>query len=581
MDSKHAQDSHPGTEMATNMSSNHLVLQVPGQSQTSHDDSVLVKSPEDPHPKPAKGKLILVLISILLAMFLICLDRTILATAVPQISNEFHSITDVGWYGSAYLLTNCALQLMFGKIYKLFPIKIVLLFSILLFEAASALCGAAPSSVAFIVGRALAGVGGAGIPAGVIISVVYLVPLKQQPLIGGMFGALMGVASIAGPLIGGSFTTYVTWRWCFYINLPIGGVAMVVIFFILDIGGQDTANVPLSEKLRQIDVLGTMFLIPSVVCLLLALQWGGQTYPWNNGRIIALFVVSGVLMAAFFIVQVASPKTATLPPRLFKQRSLVAGFVTIFLIMCGNYIVVFFLPIWFQAIKGTTAAESGIRTLPLMLSMVCSSIVGGIATSKVGYYTPFAIGGTCIMTVGAGLLTTLQVDTGAGKWIGYQLIYGFGLGFCMQVPALAAQASLPKKDISMGIGLILFGTLLGASVYVSVGESILLNELVAKLAGIPGLDPSLFTSGGATSQIALLPESIRGTVLSQYNAALRTVFLSGVFPCGLSVLGAASLEWNSVKKKPEGQKATAVDRASGDETTGAKTGPGEKDVLEE
>ncbi|KAJ0107621.1 hypothetical protein J7T55_007812 [Diaporthe amygdali] len=524
-------------------------------SGKAFQEDVALKKPADTSPpKQSKPKLILVLISILLAMFLICLDRTIISTAVPQISNEFNSITDVGWYGSAYLLTNCALQLVFGKIYKLFPIKTVLLISILLFEAASALCGAAPNSVAFIIGRAIAGVGGAGISAGVIVSIVYVVPLKQQPLIQGMFGALMGVSSVAGPLIGGAFTTYVTWRWCFYINLPIGGFAMLVIFFILDISGQDTADIPLPEKLKQIDVIGTIFLIPSVVCLLLALQWGGQTYPWNNGRIIALFIVSGVLMIAFFIVQNVSPRTATLPPRLFKQRSLVAGFVMIFLIMCGNYIVVYFLPIWFQAIKGSSAAESGIQTLPLMLSMVLTSIIGGIATTKVGYYTPFAIAGTCIMSIGAGLLTTLQVDSGSGKWIGYQIVYGFGLGFCMQVPALAAQASLPKKDISMGIGLILFGTLLGASVYVAVGESILLNGLVSRLSGIPGVDPSLLTSGGATSVISSLPAGVRDTVVSEYNSALRVVFLAGIGPCVASVFGAASLEWTSVKKKPEGEK---------------------------
>lgn len=205
-------------------------------------------------------------------------------------------------------------------------------------------------------------------------------------------------------------------------------------------------------------------------------------------------------------------------------------------------VTVYFLPIWFQAIKGTSAAESGIRILPLVLSMVFTSIIGSIATSKIGYYTPLAIAGTCILTIGAGLLTTLQLDSGPGKWIGYHIVYGFGLGFCMQIPALAAQASLPKKNISMGIGLILFGTLLGASVYVSVGESILLNELVAKLAGTPGLDLSLLTSGGAISLITSLPANIHGLVLSQYNAALRVVFISGVVPSGLSILAAASLE---------------------------------------
>ncbi|KAK5023987.1 hypothetical protein LTS07_007829 [Exophiala sideris] len=496
--------------------------------------------PDSHQSKQSKPQTWLVLVSILLAMFLVCLDRTIISTAVPQITDEFNAITDVGWYGSAYLLTSCAMQLLFGKVYTFFPIKTVFLTSILLFEAASALCGAAPSSVSFIVGRAIAGVGAAGIFCGVIVCMVHAVPLKQQPIMQGMFGGVMGVASVAGPLMGGAFTTNLTWRWCFYINLPIGGVVMIIIFFILDIADRDTVKIPLVEKLKQLDVLGTTFLIPGVICLLLALQWGGQTYAWSNGRIIALFTLAGVLMIAFGVVQVVLPKTATLPPRLFNQRSLVAGLWSIFTIMCGNYIV------------GVSATESGIRTLPLMLSMVLASIIGGLGTSRIGYYTLFAIVGSCVMTIGAGLLTTLEVDTGAGKWIGYQVLYGFGLGFCMQVPALAAQASLPKKDVSMGIGLILFGTLLGAAVYVSVGESVMVNELASRLSGVPGIDPSLLTSAGATSLISSLPASTRAPVLTEYNKALRVVFQVGLIPCCLSVLGAVFLEWNSVKKtKPK------------------------------
>lgn len=199
-----------------------------------------------------------------------------------------------------------------------------------------------------------------------------------------------------------------------------------------------------------------------------------------------------------------------------------------------------------------------------MLSMVVGSILGGIINGKIGYYTPLAIIGTCIMCVGAGLLTTFQVDTGAGKWIGYQILYGFGLGLCFQVPNLAAQTCLPKKDVPTGIALMFFGSLIGASVFVAIGENVLSNQLVQRLSGLPGFNPSLVTSGGATSLIRSLPESVRETALVSYNEALRTVFIVGLVPSCLAALGTFSLEWKTVKKDKMA-KAAAEATAAGEE----------------
>ncbi|KAG6358766.1 hypothetical protein INS49_012285 [Diaporthe citri] len=538
----------------------------PATERTSHDDHSNDTPPklDDPEPKTSKSKTILVMVSVFLSMFLVGLDRTIISTAIPQITDDFNSLTDVGWYGSAYLLTCCALQLLFGRIYTFFSIKGTLLSSVLLFEAASALCGAAPNSVAFIIGRAISGVGAAGIFAGTIVCVVYVIPLHRRPQMQGMMGALMGVASIAGPLIGGGFTSNVTWRWCFYLNLPIGAAAMVVIYLFLDIPDREETKLPLAKKLKQLDAPGTAVLVPGVVCLLLALQWGGQTYSWGNGRIIALLTLAGVLLISFAAAQVFLPGTATLPPRIFKQRSIVSGFWANVCVNCGNYVFIYFIPIWFQSIKGSSAAQSGIQTLPLMLSMVVGSISGGIINGKIGYYTPLAIIGTCIMCAGAGLLTTFQVDTSAGKWIGYQILYGLGLGLCFQVPNLAAQTCLPKKDVPTGLALMLFGSLIGASVFVAVGENVLSNQLVRRLSGLPGFDPSLVTSGGATSLLDSLPENLRETALVAYNEALRTVFIVGLIPSCLTALGTFSLEWKTVKKNKVA-KAAAEDPGAAEE----------------
>ncbi|KAK6522217.1 hypothetical protein TWF281_002784 [Arthrobotrys megalospora] len=527
---------------------------------TSTTADIADEKPKNIEAKPqqnqSKAKTILVFVSVFLSMFLVALDRTIISTAIPQITDEFNSITDVGWYGSAYLLTCCAFQLLLGKVYTLYSVKAVLIANILLFEIGSALCGAAPNSASFIVGRAISGIGAAGIFAGTVVCIVHTVPLHKRPQLQGLFGALFGLASIVGPIVGGAFTSHVSWRWCFYINLPLGGVSLIVILFWLHIPEQDTMKIPWEKKLLQLDAIGTTMLVPGVVCLVLAMQWGGQKYDWNNGRIVALLVLMSVLLVGFAAVQILLPKTATLPTRIFKQRSVVSGFWQTLCIGSSMYIFVYFLPLWFQTIKGISAVDSGIRILPFMLSMVLGSIVSGAVTTRIGYYNPFAIVGSCIMAVGGGLLTTLQLDSGPGQWIGYQVVYGLGMGLCFQVPNLAAQTVLPKEDVPIGIALMFFGQLLGAAIFVAVGENVLGNQLVNLLAGVGGIDKTSITEGGATTLLNELDAGLRDTVLVAYNEALRRVFQVGLVVTCLAVIGAATLEWKSILKQ-QGDKGTS------------------------
>ncbi|KAJ4354473.1 uncharacterized protein N0V89_006210 [Didymosphaeria variabile] len=227
-------------------------------------------------------------------------------------------------------------------------------------------------------------------------------------------------------------------------------------------------------------------------------------------------------------------------------------------------LIVYYLPLWFQSVKHVSAVSSGIRLLPLMLSTIVGAISGGIINQKIGYYTPLAIMGACLMSIGAGLLTTLQVDTGASKWIGYQVLYGLGVGYCFQSPMLAAQTVLPKQEVPMGLALILFGQLLGASIFVSVGENVLSNQLLQRLSWIPGFDRAVITSGGATTFLDALPAEYHETALVRYNESLRKVFQIGLIIACLAVLGVASLEWKSVKKPQEGA-SKEQDRKEGDE----------------
>ncbi|KAK7749789.1 hypothetical protein SLS53_000368 [Cytospora paraplurivora] len=485
---------------------------------------------------PSGLKLVLLVLSLFVTMFLVALDRLIISTAIPQITDDFHSVTDIGY---------------FGKLYTFYSVKFVLLTAILLFEVGSALCGAAPNSVAFIVGRAISGLGSAGIYSGVITVLVYAVPLHKRPMYQGMFGAVFGLASVIGPLVGGAFTSNVTWRWCFYINLPFGGIAMLLIFFLLQVPDRETTHLPNRQKLSQLDFFGLSMLLPGTICLLLALQWGGLTYAWGNGRVIALLTLAGVLLTGFVVAQVVRPETATVPPRIFAQRSIIAGFWSTFFIGSSMMITFYYLPLWFQAIKGYSAVDAGIRSLPMVLPMVLSSITTGVLISKIGYYTPFMICGVMLLSIGAGLLTTLQVDTGEAKWIGYQVLYGSGMGMTFQAPNLAAQTVLQTHDVPIGTALMLSSQLLSGAIFVSVGQNVLDGELLRKLAGLPGFDASTILNSGATT-ITALPEPLKSTVLVAYNAALRKVFQVGLIMTCLTIFGAATLEWRSVKHKKPG-----------------------------
>ncbi|OJJ44353.1 hypothetical protein ASPZODRAFT_101369 [Penicilliopsis zonata CBS 506.65] len=501
---------------------------------------------------PSGLSLVSIIIALDLAVFLVALDRTIIATATPRITDHFNSLDDVAWYGSSYLLTYCTFQLLFGRVYTFYPPKWVFLAAIAIFEVGSAVCGAAPSSTIFIVGRAVAGLGAAGIFSGAVVIIVDSVPLHKRPMYTGFLGAMFGISSVVAPLLGGAFTDRVSWRWCFYVNLPIGAVAVAVIMLILRTTQPPNPSPAktLRERIWLLDPLGNLCFFPGIVCLLLALEWGGSKYAWNNGRIISLFVLFGVLTLAFIALQIQRQEQATVPPRIVMQRSIPPAMLYSLCVGASMMLMVYYLPIWFQAIKGVSAMKSGLMNLPLVLSLVLGSILAGILVSKLGYYTPFLLLGTILSAVGIGLITTFTPTTNLPKWLGYQVLYGLGLGVGMQQPNVAAQTVLPRQDVPTGIALLMFMQSLGGSLFLSVGENVFTNRLIGDLSSLSlqGVDVVQVVLGsGATDLRDKVAAQDLPPVLAAYNDSIRSVFIVALAVVCASIVGGLFVEWKSVK----------------------------------
>lgn len=332
--------------------------------------------------------------------------------------------------------------------------------------------------------------------------------------------------------------------------MPIGAVTLIAVALILKPTSPFKKYLTPKQKLLQLDPLGTLFLLPCLVCLLLALQWGGTSLAWSNGKVVALLVLFAILLIAFIAIQIFKQETAQIPAAIVKNRSMLAGGFFIFNLAGSMMIMVYYIPIYFQAVKGVSAEESGIRTIPLVLSLVAGSIVSGIATGKIGYYTQFAYISAVIMPIGAGLISTWKVDTSHGEWIGFQVLYGFSLGLGMQQAQLSAQTVLKRVDVPTGMALVVFMQTLGGAVFISVGQNVLTSHLISGTSRllVDGLDPTVIVNTGATDLRDLVPVDQLAAVLEVYNGALRQVFLVSVGLSAVTILGALGLEWKSVKK---------------------------------
>lgn len=442
-----------------------------------------------------------------------------------------------------------------GKVYKHYPAKPLFLAGVFLFEVGSAICGAAPSSAAFIIGRAVAGLGASGLFSGLMVIMFHTIPLQQRPLWQGSAGALFAVASVIGPVVGGAFTDNITWRWCFYLNLPIGAVSLIVSILLVHLPNQklEPPAKTFIGKVQQLDPIGNLAFFPGVVCLILALQWGGTRYSWGSVRIIVLLVVCIVLVAVFIGIQAWKKEEATVPPRIIKQRSIAAAVFFCFFNGAGMMVLMYYLPIWFQAVKGASAVHSGLMLLPTILSVVVASISSGIIISRVGYYAPFYIASSVLTPIGAGLMCTFTTSTSEGKWIGSQIVFGFGLGLGVQQHLNVVQTVLERSDIAVGSALVMFMRFLGPAVFIPIAQNIFLQDLISSLTALPGLDTEKILKGGATELRSLVYGHELDQLLTLYNASIVKVFYLVVGTCAVTIFASVCVEWRSLKAKAKAE----------------------------
>ncbi|KAF4984126.1 hypothetical protein FZEAL_619 [Fusarium zealandicum] len=497
---------------------------------------------------PKGVKLALITLALCLAVFVMALDNSIIATAIPRITDQFGSLNDVGWYGSAYMLTTASLQLFFGKLYTYWSIKWTFLAAVAIFEVGSLICGVAPNSVTLIVGRAVAGVGSAGIFAGALTILAFSVPLHRRPIYTGLVSGMWGVSSVVGPLLGGVLTDEVSWRWCFYINLPIGAVTVLVIGFFFPDPERDIEPATWRVRCWQLDPVGTCIFLPAIVCLLLALQWGGIDYDWDDSRITSLLMLAVFLLIIFVYVQYKMQENATVPPRLLRKRSVWASAFFAFNTGACFLTAMYFLPIWFQAVQGVSPIMSGVRNLPMLLGIVLFAMLSGAAVTFWGYYTPFMILGSVLMGIGFGMISTLKPDTPTHQWIGYQLMAGIGVGVGLQQPLIAVQVVCEMVDIPTGTAIVVFAQTLGGALCVVIGNTVFTNTLIDKVhAYVPGLDAHTVLVTGATNIRSVIREEWVDGVILAYNDALTTSFWVGAATAAATIVGAVLTEWKSVR----------------------------------
>ncbi|TLS22280.1 uncharacterized protein PpBr36_09955 [Pyricularia pennisetigena] len=516
-----------------------------------HDE--VQKEEDDESRYPSGLQLALITLSLFVAIFLVAISQLVIATAIPTISDSFQSFADISWYSIGEQVTAVAVLLPFGRAYTLLSIKWTFVTSVNVYLLGSAICGSAPSSIALIIGRMIQGVGMAGVFDGAFIVLAYITPLRKRSLFAGIFGAAYGIASVLGPVI---------------VNLPIGLVIVPAMIFCLpkNMGSSTSTS---GEKrswwqsIKRFDPLGTILLLTSLVCLTLALEWGGEIYAWRDAHVVAALTVFAATILPWIALQHFQGEEATIPWSMVSQRSVAGSNLYLFFLSGSFAISIFFLQIWFQSVQGDTPQSAGLKQLALCLSTAVGSVVAGGLVMLTGYYNPYLILGSVCATAGCAIMMIIDRNAGFGLVIGVQILIGAGVGAGGEQANVAVQAVLPSDKLARGTSLTLFVRLLGFAMWVPVAQSIIQKEILEQLG--PELTSEVYGNGGAGDLHEQLEEIFDGDntpdymeALNRLNYAITRAFVLAMILAAISLPFAMMVEWRSVKTKKEDSKGKKI-----------------------